>query len=43
VEERFRRAAMKKFGYGAGVLDKATESALDEWASKLFSIWLLMI
>lgn len=35
AEERFRRAAMKKFGYGKGALSKAAEAALDEWASKV--------
>jgi hypothetical protein len=31
IEERFRRLAMKKFGYGKGSLSKALEAALDNW------------
>jgi hypothetical protein len=31
TEEKFRRLAMKKFGYGKGSLSKALEVALREW------------
>ncbi|HEY4674366.1 MAG TPA: hypothetical protein VIH03_09385 [Nitrososphaerales archaeon] len=34
VEERFRRVAMKKFGYGRGALSTAAEAALAQWSSK---------
>lgn len=31
TEERFRRLAMKRFGYGKGSLSKALEAALRQW------------
>ncbi len=31
AEDRFRRLAMKKFGYGKGSLSKALEEALNAW------------
>jgi hypothetical protein len=31
IEEKFRRLAMKKFGYGKGSLSKALEEALSRW------------
>jgi len=31
TEEKFRRLAMKKFGYGKGSLSKALEVALIQW------------
>jgi len=31
VEEKFRKLAMKKFGYGKGSLSKALEEALRHW------------
>ena len=31
TEDRFRRLAMKKFGYGKGSLSKALEVALLQW------------
>ena len=31
AEAKFRRLAMKKFGYGKGSLSKALEEALDAW------------
>ncbi len=31
IEERFRRLAMKKYGYGKGSLSKALEDALRQW------------
>jgi hypothetical protein len=31
AEKKFRRLAMKKFGYGKGSLSKALEEALDAW------------
>ncbi len=34
VEKRFRRVAMRKFGYGRGALSDAAEAALAEWSSK---------
>lgn len=34
VEERFRRVAMKRFGYGKGALSEAAEVAFSEWSSK---------
>jgi len=30
-EKKFRRLAMKKFGYGKGSLSKALEEALEDW------------
>ena len=35
TEERFRMAAMKKFGYGKGAISEAAENALAEWASRV--------
>jgi len=32
VENSFRRAAMKKFGYGRGALSRAAEEALARWS-----------
>jgi hypothetical protein len=31
IENRFRKLAMKKFGYGKGSLSKALEEALSIW------------
>ncbi len=31
TDERFRRLAMKEYGYGKGSLSKALEDALTEW------------
>jgi hypothetical protein len=31
IEEKFRRLAMRKFGYGKGSLSKALEVALRQW------------
>jgi len=31
VEKKFRKLAMKKFGYGKGSLSKALEEALGNW------------
>ncbi len=31
AEEKFRRLAMKKYGYGKGSLSKALEEALLDW------------
>ena len=31
TEERFRRLAMKRFGYGKGSLSKALEAAIRKW------------
>ncbi len=31
AEEKFRRLAMKKFGYGKGSLSKALEEAMNAW------------
>jgi len=31
VEDKFRKLAMKKFGYGKGSLSKALEEALRHW------------
>jgi hypothetical protein len=31
LEEKFRKLAMKKFGYGKGSLSKALEDALRHW------------
>jgi hypothetical protein len=33
-ENKFRRLAMKKFGYGKGSLSKALEEALSAWIEK---------
>ncbi len=32
IEERFRKTAMERFGYGRGSLSKAAEEAFDFWA-----------
>jgi len=37
VEERFRRLAMRKFGYGKGSLSKALEEALLHWIDMIDS------
>lgn len=34
IEKRFRRAAMRRFGYGRGALSEAAEAAFAEWSSK---------
>ena len=34
VEKKFRKAAMKKFGYAKGALSSAAEKALLEWSDK---------
>jgi len=31
LENKFRKLAMKKFGYGKGSLSKALEEALSDW------------
>jgi hypothetical protein len=33
VEEKFREAALKRFGYGKGALSKAAEEAILKWLS----------
>ena len=33
VKEKFREAAIKRFGYGKGVLSKAAEEAILKWLS----------
>jgi hypothetical protein len=33
IEEMFREAAMKRFGYGKGALSKAAEEAILRWLS----------
>jgi hypothetical protein len=33
IENKFREAAMKKFGYGKGALSKAAEEAILNWVS----------
>ena len=35
TEEKFRKLAMKKFGYGKGSLSKALEEALGHWINVL--------
>jgi len=35
TEEKFRKLAMKKFGYGKGSLSKALEEALSHWINVL--------
>jgi len=35
VEQKFRKLAMKKFGYGKGSLSKAMEEALLKWIELL--------
>jgi len=35
VEQRFRKFAMRRFGYGKGSLSKALEEALLQWLSSL--------
>jgi len=37
VEEKFRKLAMRKFGYGKGSLSKALEEALLHWIDKIDS------
>ena len=37
VEHKFRRLAMKRFGYGKGSLSKALEEALLKWIEFLES------
>ena len=32
IEREFRRAAMKRFGYGKGALSKAAKAAFAEWS-----------
>lgn len=34
VERKFRRVAMKRYGYGKGALSKAAEAAFDNWSSR---------
>jgi len=34
VEKKFRKLAMKKFGYGKGSLSKALEEALFHWTNE---------
>jgi hypothetical protein len=33
LEQKFREAAMKRFGYGKGALSKAAEEAIINWVS----------
>jgi hypothetical protein len=33
IENKFREAAMKKFGYGKGALSKAAEEAILNWVA----------
>jgi hypothetical protein len=35
LEQRFREAAMRRFGYGKGALSKAAEEAIQNWISTL--------
>jgi len=35
LEQKFREAAMKRFGYGKGALSKAAEEAILNWISSL--------
>ena len=35
LEQKFREAAMKRFGYGKGALSKAAEEAIFSWVSSL--------
>ena len=35
LEEKFRKLAMEKFGYGKGSLSKALEEALRHWIKDL--------
>lgn len=35
LEQKFREAAMKRFGYGKGALSKAAEEAILNWISAL--------
>jgi hypothetical protein len=37
LEQKFREAAMKRFGYGKGALSKAAEEAIQNWFSTLES------
>ena len=37
LEKKFRKLAMKKFGYGKGSLSKALEEALHHWIEILES------
>ena len=37
VEEKFRKLAMRKFGYGKGSLSKALEEALLHWIDMIDS------
>jgi len=37
IEQKFRKLAMKKFGYGKGSLSKALEEALLKWIELLES------
>jgi hypothetical protein len=35
LEQKFREAAMKRFGYGKGALSKAAEEAIMKWISTI--------
>jgi hypothetical protein len=35
LEERFREAAMKRFGYMKGALSKAAEEAIEDWLNSI--------
>lgn len=35
IEVRFRKAAMKRFGYGKGALSKAAQEAILRWLSEV--------
>ena len=35
LEQRFREAAMRRFGYGKGALSKAAEEAIQNWISTI--------
>ena len=35
TEEKFRRAAMRRFGYGKGALSLAAEEAIEGWLASL--------
>jgi hypothetical protein len=35
LEERFREAAMRRFGYKKGALSKAAEEAIEKWLNSI--------
>ncbi len=38
VEESFRKAAMRRFGYQKGAISKAAQEALEKWATQHLKI-----